>query len=201
MIDRERFLNEISDLMVVPDFGNALFHKVQELKNIYDKNIKYYQKIGIIPAEKEDAPGFDGQPFEITRKGKQWQPSIEIPQQIVHYLVNSEIEPGLVKMDRGVKFPGLPGKYTISFEKKNSRRITGTIQVEKDRKETAAPGGHLQVLQGAAAPQKDNLKEFLFYLTASEELYNHVMSEFRLIWKPAVDSRFFNGNITAGKFL
>jgi hypothetical protein len=192
--DPDQLLADIKELILIPDIGDSLFHKVEELKGLKAKDIEYYQNMGLIS---KNAPpkSFEGQSFLITRKGKQWETSIDIPQQIVDYLVKSEIEPGLTKMDRGVKFPGLSGRYSITFEKKDSSHITGMIQVEKEeRKEkpaAASPGSHLKVLQPVP---KDKLKEFLFYLTNHKRLYEHVLSEFSLRWKPAIDFQLYNNN-------
>jgi hypothetical protein len=79
---------------------------------------------------------------------------------------------------------------------------TGIIQIEKDGKEKATaaasgPGSHLKVLKGEN--QNDALKEFLFYLTNHKRLYEHVLSEFSLRWKPAIDFQLYNGEFSAEK--
>ena len=180
-MEKKKLLDEIEHLLNVPNFFKSILHKLEELKDIYKDDIKAYEEITGLIEEKKNSPSSNCQQFEITRKRKQWQPSIDIPQQIVDYVVKSEIEPGLTKMDRGVTFPGLPGKYNISFEKKNSRHITGTIQVD------APPGGHLQLLK--EDQPKDDLKEFLYYLSSHQFLYEFVMKQFHMKWKPIVDKK------------
>jgi hypothetical protein len=180
-MEKKELLDEIEHLINVPNFFKSILHKLEELKDICKDDIKAYEEITALIEEKKDSPSFNFQQFKITRKGKQWKPSIEIPQQIVDYLVKSEIEPGLTKMDRGIKFPDLPGKYNISFEKKNSSLITGMIQID------APPGGKLKVLKEEHS--KEELKEFLYYLSSNQFLYEFVMKQFRMKWKPIVDKK------------
>jgi hypothetical protein len=191
-LDPKQLLEDIKELITVPDLCGALFHKVEELKGIYRDHIDYYKEIGLIEA-KTSPPPFDGQPFEIFKRGKQWETKIDIPQVIVDFIVNSDLKPGIPMMERRREFPGLPGKYTITIEMINSNSIKGMIQVEKEKgKEkaattaTAPPGNHLRILQPDS--EKDELREFLYFLTTNEELYKHVMIEFRLRWKPTLIS-------------
>jgi hypothetical protein len=191
-VDKNQLLKEIEDLINIPNLRLSIFHKVEELKDIYREDIDDYKQVtAMIEPEKDKmkAPkSFDGHSFEIFRRGKRWKPSIDIPQVIIDFIVNSDIKPGISKMDRRFKFQGLKGQYTLTFEKKDDGHFTGTIQTEKDA--TAPPGGHLKVRQ--PAPHKNDFKEFLFYLTTNKVLYEHVMSQFRLKWKPT-----FSKDITA----
>ena len=175
-INREQLLEEVAELIQIPEVGQRLHHKIEELKGLYQQNLGYYQEIGLIKKD-FSSKSFDGKPFQITRKGKQWEKSIDIPQQIVDYVIKSEIEPGLAKMERGIKFPGLAGKYTITLEKLDNKRITGIIHVEKN-----TPGSQLDV-QPPAPTQKDDFKEFIFYLTTNRDLYEQIMTDFRLRWQ------------------
>jgi hypothetical protein len=199
-VDKNQLLKEIEDLINIRNFRLSMFHKVEELKDIYRPDIEKYKQItAMIEPEKDKmkAPkSFDGHSFEIFRRGKRWTPSIDIPQVIIDFIVNSHIKPGIPKMDRRLKFQGLKGQYTLTFEKKDDGHFTtGTIQIEKDA--AAPPGGNLIVLQ--SAPHKNDFKEFLFYLTTNKSLYEYVMSEFLFKWKPAIDLQFYNGEINAEK--
>jgi hypothetical protein len=193
-INREQLLEEVAELIQIPEVGQRLHHKIEELKELYRNNLGYYHEIGLIKTD-FSSESFDGKPFLITRRGKQWEKSINIPQQIVDYVVKSEIEPGLTKMERGVKFPGLTGKYTITLEKLDNRRITGIIKIEK-----TTPGSQLD-LQPLPPAREDDFMEFIFYLTTNRALYEQIMTDFRLRWKPAIDNRLYfnNGFINAEK--
>jgi hypothetical protein len=194
MTDIEKLISDIRKLCIIKELRESLYHKVEELKELHADKIKYHEDIGLI---EKAPPPIDWQSFQITRKGAQWKPSIEIPQVIIDFILNSDIKPGIPMMKRRLQFPGLSGRYSITFEIQDDSTITGTIQVEveKDGKEKTtaappAPGSHLKVLQ--STPQKDDFKEFLFYLTTNKVLYEHVMSQFRLKWKPT-----FSKDITA----
>jgi hypothetical protein len=201
----DSLLEDIGELIQIPEIFQIIHHKVEELKGLYTDNIEYYKELGLV--ETKSPPSFDGESFQITRKGKKWETSIDIPQVIVDFIVNSDIKPGIPMMKRRLQFPGISGRYTITFEMQDDSTITGTIQVEveKDGKEKTtaappAPGSHLKVLQ--QTPQKDDFKEFLFYLLSNKGLYEYVIKVFRLRWKPAIDYQlYYNNGVIEEKFL
>ena len=70
-MNHDKLLEDIIELIQIPDICEIVHHKVEELKRLYTGNIEYYKELGLI--ETKSPPSFDGESFQITRKGKKWE--------------------------------------------------------------------------------------------------------------------------------
>lgn len=206
-MDHERLIREIKDLLIIPNFHRALYHKVEELKIILSEDIECFAKISrTIEPEKECPRLRDGKEFQLARFGDTlWIPSLLnsrsvsdiygiIPQEIIDYIVHYETEPGMIVMKSGLSLPGLKNrKFDLSFEKHSFRSISGVIKERKSTREdpediTASDTqGQDEMFYREMGEIAENLKLLVSYLLKNHDYYRHVISEFFIRWKPLLD--------------
>jgi hypothetical protein len=208
-MDHERLLLEIKDLLMIPNFNRAIYHKVEELKIILSEDIECFSKISRTIEPGSECPRFrDGKEFQLARFGESlWIPSLRnprpgkdiydiIPQEVIDYIVRFDTEPGVIVMKSGVKLPGLKGrKFDLSFEKLSDRGISGVIKEKKCTGE--GPEGVLdldmpgrdEMFYREMGEIAENLKILVSYLLKNHDYYRHVISEFFIRWKPLIDNQ------------
>jgi hypothetical protein len=204
--ETEELLNEARDILSVRHFGDALRHKILELKEGIARNIDPHQSTEA-PKDRRRHPR-NGIDFSITRLGQNlWIPSITaktetevyqvIPQPIVEYIVKMDVETGVINMQSGLKFSGLKGRaFNLSFEKHNDHFITGIIEeVKADNDLLSAENqtAALDLLLHGQTPEKTEvIKLIVYYLASFDIFYNHVASEFFLHWKQLIDNQLLD---------
>jgi len=203
----EKLIEEARAILLVPELGKALKHKILELKAAISRNIEWFQ-----PGEETETGkkphSLDGTRFKITRiQGNLWIPFIPgnnsddiyrvIPQPIVDYMVDNVGNRGMINMQKGLKFPGLKGRvFDLSFEKQNDYCITGVIrEVSKKAVDSISPdnlAAAIELFGISQKPQKiEMIKLLAFYLANFDDFYHHVSAEFYLHWKPLIDGKLF----------
>jgi len=201
----EKLIEEARAILLIPELGKALKHKILELKAAISRNIECLQT-GEETETGEKPHSLPGTRFEITRiQGNLWIPFIPgnncddiyrvIPQAIVDYIVDHVGHRGMINMQKGLKFPGLRGRvFDLSFEKQSGSCITGIIhEVKKKTADSISPDNlatALELFGAAGKPKKiEVIKLLAFYLANFDDFYNHVASEFYLHWKPLIDGK------------
>lgn len=201
----EKLIEEIRDILLIPELGKALKHKILELKATISRNIEWlHPEEETETGKKPHSP--EGTRFEITRiQGNLWIPFVPgnscdniyrvIPQPIVDYIVDHVGNRGTINMEKGLKFPGLKGRaFDLSFEKRNDYCIIGIIrEVKEQAVDSISPdnlAAAIEMFSLASKPQKiEMIKLLAFYLANFDDFYRHMAAEFYLHWKPLIDGK------------
>lgn len=201
-------IEEIKDLVQIPEIERILHHRVKELKDALSKNIHLYRDIeeSLLEVKPPKHPGkmhLCGQLFELSLIGKKtWIPSIPyqpddcdinaiIPREIIDFIVKYDAKPGLPIMLHGLKVPGIKARqFDLTFEKINNKRFTGIIN--EYEQET---GGTRKIVKIKKHEGKvdtgekyKQIKELNHYLIKSDNYFLHVISDFKCRWKRLIDS-------------
>jgi hypothetical protein len=204
----EKLIEEARTLLLIPEIGKSLKHKILELKLTISKNIDFYQTEEEAEVEKKPHP-LKGTLFKITRiKENLWIPSIPgntgndiyqvIPQPIVDYIVDNVGNTGVINMQNGLKFPGLKGRvFDLSFEKQNDYCITGIIhEVKENGVDSIYPDNLAAAMELTAVNGKlekiEVIKLLAYYLATCDDFYDHVVSLFKLNWKLLIDNQILS---------
>lgn len=197
-------IEEIKDLMEIPEVERIIRHRVEELKYILSESIYLYRDIedSLLELKPPKHPGkmhLCGQIFELTLIGKKtWIASIPyplkdfdiygtIPQEVIDFIVKYKTQIGMPILLPGATVPGLEErKFDLSFEKINNKRFTGIIYEHGGAKKIVKienPGSKVD-----SREKYRKIKELNRYLIKSEDYFLHVTSEFQCRWKQLIDS-------------
>lgn len=197
-------IDEIKDLVEIPEVERIIRHRVEELKYLLSKSIHLYRDIedSLLELKPPKHPGrmhLCGQIFELTLIGKKtWIPSIPypssdydiyglIPQEVIDFIVKYKAQIGMLILLPGITVPGLEErKFDLSFEKINHKRFTGIIHEHGGAKKIIKienPGGKVDDQE-----KYRKIKELNRYLLRSDDYFLHVTSEFQCRWKQLIDS-------------
>lgn len=197
-------IEELKDLIEVPEVERIIFHKVEEIKGLLSKNIELYRDIeeSLLELKSPKNKGkmhLYGQLFELTLIGKKtWIPSMPyqpndcdiseiIPREIIDFIVKYGAQTGMPILLPGLRLPGLEErKFDLSFEKINNRRFTGIIYEHGGDKKIVKIKNHEGKVDSEVKYKK--IKELNSYLIKSDDYFIHVNSEFECRWKPLIDS-------------
>jgi hypothetical protein len=209
-LEVEKLIEEARVLLLIPDIGKSLKHKILELKATISSNIDFYQTEEDAEVEKKPHP-LKGMRFKITRiKENLWIPSIPgnpcndiyrvIPQPIVDYIVDNVGNTGFITMQNGLTFPGLKGRvFDLSFEKKNDFCITGIIHEGKENGVDSIYPDNMAAAMGLPAvngkvEKIEVIKLLVYYLATYDDFYDHVVSLFNNTWKTLIDNQILDVN-------
>jgi hypothetical protein len=127
-------IEEIKDLVEIPEIERIIRHRIEELKYMLSESIYLYRDIeeSLLELKPPKHPGkmhLCGQIFELTLIGKKtWIPSIPyplkdfdiygiIPQEVIDFIVKYKTQIGMPILLPGTTFPGLEErKFDLSFE-------------------------------------------------------------------------------------
>lgn len=207
-LEVEKLIEEARTLLLIPEIGKALKHKILELKAMISRNIDFYQTEEEAEVEKKPLP-LKGTRFKITRiQENLWIPSTPgnpcndiyrvIPQPIVDYIVDNGGNSGFIKMQNGLKFPGLKGRvFDLSFEKKNDYCITGIIHEVKENGVDSIYPDNLAAVMGLTTvngktEKIEIIKLLAYYLATYDDFYEYVVSLFKINWKLLIDNQMLS---------
>ena len=197
-------VEEIKDLLDIPEVERIIHHKVKEVKDLLSKNIHLYRDLeeSLLEAKPPKKPGkmnLCGHRFELTLIGKRtWIPSIPnfrgdcgiydiIPQEVIDFIVKYKAKPGMPIMLRGFAFPGLKErKFDLAFEKIKPTRFTGIINEHGGVKKTIEIENYES--QADVQEKYSRIKELNRCLLKNEDYYSHVTTEFECRWRPLLES-------------
>lgn len=199
-MNRKQMLREIEDLLRIPTFERIFYHKVQELKENVSRNPEQYFEILEKQEQERKTYPFGLIDFELHLFGKSiWIPVLPgkdfdayelISDEIVDYIVRIETEPGMPNMRNNVSFEDGRKTVDLTFIKYDADLYSGTIffkQSGEDAEPGAFPVSRSREL-GDPADKIYTLKLLFQYLWENEEFLKCIFSEFRLRWKPLIDS-------------
>ena len=209
-LEVEKLIEDARTLLLIPEIGKSLKHKILELKETISRNIDFYQTEDEAEVEQKPQP-LKGIRFKLTRiKDNLWIPSIPgntcngiyqvIPQPIVDYIVDNADNTGVIKMQNGLKFPILKGRvFDLSFEKENDFCITGIIHEGKENGVDSISPDNLAAVMGLTAvngtlEKIEVFKLLVYYLATCDDFYSHVVSMFNNTWKTLIDYQIIDAN-------
>jgi hypothetical protein len=208
--ENEKIIEEFTELLNIPAFKKVLLHKIEELKILLSEDIGQYKELKTIL----DGPGLPDvqaggkkkvKVFQLNRLGESlWIPSLVphrkgetgiyhlLPEAVIDYIVSHKTEPGLIVAKPGVTLPELPGRrFDLYFERPRENFISGVINETECEKECEnethrdPQTSHIPV-HGEGVDIK-SLRSFFDYLVHYPVLYNHMINQFELMWKPLID--------------
>jgi len=217
MHDDQVMVEEFRQLLKIPSFKLILGHKIEELKILLSEDISNYKEIEIM-LQGKSKPGRDQNrlvpkgdtAFRLTAVGESlWIPSLEsgdggdafqlVPDPLIRFMVNTKSRPGLITAEAALELPELPGqRFKLYFERPSPTLITGIVstrivdQKKFDRSRRQSPHGRMPAELYAKSGEPVNfveLKEFFQYIIHSPVMYNYMMTQFQLVWKPLVDNQ------------
>jgi hypothetical protein len=178
-IKKEELLKELEVLMMIPNFKNSIYHKIEEIKGIMREDIDRFNEILTMLDEIEPKDLTRERKFTIEKREGKWIPSIPgIPEKIINFIVNYNPKLGEINMLNNVEIDSL--RYTVNFEK-TGKRIINVLSLRGDthEKRKQAPTLNPEMM--------GNVKLLFQYIFNNESLCNSIISEFLSRWKPLVD--------------
>jgi len=209
-MENEKIIRDVLDILKIPDIGQSLLHKIEELKFILSRSINTYRDAAEMLKPPKRAPqDVNGTEFELHRVGENlWIPSIPsllekmddsayniVPQPLIDYIAHIQTEKGVVVMKPGVELAALKGRvFDLFVEKISPDFIWGIVNERRmDRSGIIDPDprtGKNTFQNVKENAEKDEIiKLLLYYLLTCESYYHHVANEFFYRWKPLIDSR------------
>lgn len=199
-MNRKQLLREIEDLARIPGFERIFYHKVKELKENVSRNPGHYFEILETQDHERKSYPVGKIEFELHMFGKStWIPVLLesdfcayefVTDEIIDYILGIETAPGMPHMRSNI--PVEEGKKTIdlTFTKHGNDYYSGTVAYKETGKEE--PGPDIPAARfGEPVDGTDKvqvLKLLFHYLWENEAFLDRMFSEFRLRWKPLIDS-------------
>lgn len=204
---RERLIQEISDILEIPEIGDMLRQKILELKAIVTKCRGAFIPAPLPencePSKLSDLiPGIE---FELTLFGeKLWIPSLPsdpgrtdvsdvISQSMLDFIAEQPLnEKTRNFMAMGIRLPGHKGKlFDLVLEMIELGHIRGVIRECLD-KHPDVPAVNERAKDdpentSESMDDKHMLQLVFQYMAENKDFYNYVMSEFQYHWKPFLD--------------
>jgi hypothetical protein len=197
--EQEKILREVKDLLNIPAFKKVLVHKIEELKVLLGEDIAHYKGI----RERLQLSAASGAPegieFQLNRLGTSlWVPSLRsptavendiydiIPDEVIRFIVKHDIQPDLIVTKMGISFPELPGRvFNLYFERVGENLVTGVIS------EKQAAQGKARSLPATLENWVDMkmLSLFFDYMLSDHTFHDHMVHQFKLVWKPLIDKQ------------
>lgn len=197
-MNRKQLLREIEDLSRIPGFERIFYHKVKELKENISRNPGHYFEI-LEEQDRERKSRPEGEiEFELHMFGlSTWIPVLPggdagayelVTEEIVDYIVGIDAAQGMPNMRSNI--PIEDGRKTIdlTFTRHGKDYYSGTVAYKHwetegsnpETRDTAPPGDHGDKIR--------ELKRMFQYLCHNETFLDRMVSEFRVRWKPLIDS-------------
>lgn len=208
-------LEELKDLLQVPEFEKAIYHKVQELKTVLREEIVQYARISVVmnPQMKQyiyEHKKENPLHFELVRCGKgTWinrflkthpprKPGGAISdfftKERIQFIVNYDIQPGLFCLKHGFSIPGAEGRvFDLGFVKHTEQYYTGVITERRKKKmvtKLVSPDNKSVRISDLKISDRTGVaKAIAYYLIANDVYYNHVAADFLGAWGPLLDNK------------
>jgi len=155
LLEKEELLEEIKEMLNIPQLERIIFHKINELKFFFREEVERYRNlkakfrqeaygdIHVLDTRLEVENEFQTYHFELNlNKKKQWivsaiepspPPGYEtediIPNEIIKYIASIEGNSSKIETQKNVSFPSIKGKrFDLSFMRYSNSLILGTIK-------------------------------------------------------------------------
>jgi len=198
-IDDKTLIEDFKMVIKNPHIRLSMYHRIEELKEMHVKDFDEYRELkNIVDPEKEKPPKKEKKEesvkqinFGIEKVKKRWTVYPDIPHEveIVDHIVASDLEPGVIKMEK-FKLPG--GKMIdLSFEMKSPSLYTGSIMEKCSENEKKTKQKTTKSAKSTGTGSKiEDLKTVIAYLKYNETFSDWLITEFFERWKPVIDKGF-----------
>jgi hypothetical protein len=199
-IDENELIKDFSTLirLPIPDLKLSIWHKAEELKQQFKKEIDEFQKLKEIIE-----PGKQGKVkekhlkrirFELRKKKTGWTVKPAIPDEVVKHITTMDLKPGIIKMQ---KFKLSDGRMIdLSFEIQAKDYFTGSISIKE--KATKRETKKENPKQAKADNKTEDIKTLLTYLMNHEIFFDAINEEFKTKWKPIIDMGMIKNKVIEG---
>ena len=218
-MEKQRIIDELTELLNIPQFERIIYHKIEELKmyfrdeiSLYNNLKKDFQKAAYGNMQiYENAEQIRSQTyrFELDKnEDNVWIPTeIEpsppsrseiddiIPTEIIEYITHFKSNPTKIETINNFTLPALKGKiYDLRFAKYSDHHALGTITEIRTKKEIPYPDAETDNIVDINDFYKEdtvelNYKELMYYMEKFPAFKEHVFSEFFMRWKPLIDEK------------
>jgi hypothetical protein len=218
-MEKQRIIDELTELLNIPQFERIIYHKIEELKmyfrdeiSLYNNLKKDFQKAAYGNMQiYENAEQIRSQTyrFELDKnENNVWIPTeIEpsppsmseinniIPPEVIEYITHFKSNPTKIETINNFTLPALRGKiYNLRFAKYSDHHALGTITEIRTKKESPHPAAETDnIVDINDFYKKDtvelNYKELMYYMEKFPAFKEHVFSEFFMRWKPLIDEK------------
>jgi hypothetical protein len=218
-MEKQKIIDELTELLNIPQFERIIYHKIEELKTYFRDEISLYTNLkkdfqkaaygNMQIFENEEHIRSQTYRFELDRnEDNLWIPTeIEppppsmseisniIPPEIIEYITNFKSNPTKIETINNFTLPTLRGKmYNLRFAKYSDHHALGTITEIRTKKETQHQGAEADNLVDINDYYKEdtvelNYKELMYYMEKFPAFKEHVFSEFFMRWKPLIDEK------------
>jgi len=217
-MNRQQQINEIMELMNIPEFEKLIGIKVEELKIILDKQIKLYRNLKSEfshGAEKRRLRSIENKSlepvketyfFELNRiedtdhtRGCKWilrrmepEPELDaeevIPDSLIEILSSHSTDPLKIEFDEFYS-DRLAGKLDVRSIKYNDARIFGTLRLISQNKKVTERSGTITLdVPREEMEQEQRYTELFRYMEKYPQIREHIFTYFYMIQKPMVDN-------------
>jgi hypothetical protein len=206
---KQEILDELNELLNIPQFERIVFHKVEELKLFLKDEIDFYRDIksnfkksaygdlGIIEGDEWIDNSSQTYHFELScSESQEWiavslEPSPPpgydtydiLPLEMIRYMSTYATEPDKIHSEREYKLPDLIGKaFDLRFTKYSDSHILGTLKAYKAKESDSAE------LESDAIPT-NQIYHYNQYDAGDENNYKELMYYMKKY--PALKAYFF----------
>jgi len=221
--EKKETIDELLELMNIPQFEQILFHKIGELKVLLKNEIALYKSLKDTFQEvnranlevceddgKERAQTYRfalnlDENGEWTISGLSPSPphhcrvSDIVPGEVIQYICTFQPNPG--KIEKIKEFsPAKPGGriFELTFTRYSHFHVLGTVCELKEKIHLQScddPDNIIDINDSyKSEPEGGNYKELVFYMEEFPKFKAHIFSEFFMKWKPLIDNRMIEAN-------
>lgn len=218
-MEKQKIIDELTELLNIPQFERIIYHKVEELKTYLRDEISLYKNLkkdfqkaaygNMRVFENKEQIRSQTYRFELDRnEDNQWisteiEPSPPsrsdisdiIPQEIVEYITGFKSNPTKIETVNNFTLPALRGRmFNLRFAKYSDNHALGTIIEIQQKKESSPLSAELNNLMDINDYYKEdtvelNYRELMYYMEKFPAFKEHVFSEFFMRWKPLIDEK------------
>jgi len=216
---KKEILDELDELLNIPQFERIIFHKIEELKTYLRDEISLYQdlKEGFRGAAYGKMHIYEerGQKKSLTYRFQldkdadgQWKitdidpslpPGIKtddvVPPLLIKYMDSFSANATKIETVPDFSHPDLEGRaFFLRFAKYSDRHLMGTVTEIKPKGEAPSPDSESEKLMDINDYYKRddmgfNYKALMYYMEKFPALKEHIFSEFFMRWKPLIDKK------------
>ena len=216
---KKEILDELDELLNIPQFERIIFHKIEELKTYLRDEISLYRDLkegfqsaayGKMHIYEESGPKKSmTYRFQLDKDAKgQWKitdidpslpPRIEtddvIPPLLIKYMDSFSANATKIETVPEFSHPDLEGRaFFLRFAKYSDRHLMGTVTEIKSKREAPSPDSESDKLMDINDYYKRddmgfNYKALMYYMEKFPALKEHIFSEFFMRWKPLIDKK------------
>ncbi len=165
----QALLSDIEALSLVPNFLRAIFHKVEELKELLYDDIDSYREVikKIVPIQ----PGS----YKLKKQSGKWVGQSWWHDKLLQIVINSA-RPGIPAI---IPFHFKGRHYLVSIER-DGDTITGKIEIKESK--------NAETHSTVKSLPPDDITEHINAMLSNEVYRQHVIQAFKVKWRPLIDS-------------